>query len=168
MTCKFAIDWGTDLVFKHHCIHVLHTQYHFPQSKVTKEYSQTVFGKPGTYQYVLVCTMYILVCTGGRTCTFSREKGSILMLEHHNILVTHTVSFTTGQSHIIVCSQSFRKALYRPVHTGMYMWFTCTYSHRSHSHFISDSLPGQHHGNPSNPLTSWQSPYNRVRVWRNN
>ena len=84
------MDWGTCLVFEHHSIHVLHAQYHFPQSKVTKQYHQKVSGKLGTYQYVLVHTWYILVCTGWRTCTFSREWCSFLMIGNHNILAPHT------------------------------------------------------------------------------
>ena len=61
--CKFAMDWGTDLGFKHHRLHVQHTQFHYLQSKVTKQYPQNFFGKLGTYWYTLVCTWYISRCT---------------------------------------------------------------------------------------------------------
>ena len=46
------MDWGTDLVFKHHRLHVQHTQFHYLQSKVTKQYPQNFLGKLGTYWYV--------------------------------------------------------------------------------------------------------------------
>ena len=93
IVCKFAMDWGTDLVFKHHCLDVQHTQFHYLQSKVTKQYPQNFFGKLGTYWYILVCMWYISSisrCTSWRTWTISREWLGILMFGYHNILVLHT------------------------------------------------------------------------------
>ncbi len=51
---------------------------------------------------------------------------------------THPVSLPTGQTQRNVCSHSFMTALFRPVHTSMYLVCTSTYAHRSHSHFISN------------------------------
>ena len=47
------------------------------------------------------------------------------------------------QSHIHVWFHMFRKALFIPVHTRMYQCCTSTYSHRSHSHFISIQAPSR-------------------------
>jgi hypothetical protein len=65
MTCKFAMDWGTNLDFKHHRLHFPHTQFHYLQSKVTKQYPQNFFRKLGTYwlytgMYVVYTYMYQL------------------------------------------------------------------------------------------------------------
>ena len=56
---------------------------------------------------------------------------------------TLQVSPTVVQSQTNVCSHIFRKALFIPVHTSMYQCCTSTYSHRSHSHFISNQAPSR-------------------------
>ncbi len=50
-------------------------------------------------------------------------------------------SLTLVQSQTNVCSHIFRNALVIPVHTIMYQCCSSTYSHRSHSHFISNQAP---------------------------
>ena len=56
---------------------------------------------------------------------------------------TLPVSLTVVQSQLNVCPHIFRKALFIPVHTCMYQCCTSTYSHRSHSHFISNQAPSR-------------------------
>ncbi len=101
--------------------------------------------KHGTYHYVLVCTLYILVYTSWTSCTFSVEGGSIVMLWYHHILVPpHPVSLCTGQRQRNVCSFSFMKALFKPV-------LVCTrhvpvHMHTDHTHTsfpIRPTLPPQ-------------------------
>ena len=75
---------------------------------------------------------------------------------------SHTPSNTSrppdqleSQSNVSSSSHSFRKAWFRLawVHTSMYRVCTSTYSHRSHSHFISNQV--------SSPLLP-----SRVSFWR--
>ncbi len=116
------------------------TQYHFPQSKVTKQYLQKVSGKLGTYQYVLVHTWYILACTSWRTCTFTREWCSFLMLGNHNILVPHThyhfpqAKVTSMSVHTVsgkLCTGQYIPVCTSDAHVH-------THTDHSHSQFISN------------------------------
>ncbi len=50
----------------------------------------------------------------------------------------HPVSLPTGQTQRNVCSHSFMTALFRLVHTCMYVVCISTYAHRSLSHFIAN------------------------------
>ena len=121
VTCKFDIDLDAVFAFLHHCLHVQHTEYHNPWSKVTKEYPQNVFGNPCTYRYVPVCTWYIHVCTICMTCTFFRGCTCVEMLGYHNIHVPHA-QYSIPQSKVKNMSalQTFGETLYRPVCTSMY------------------------------------------------
>ncbi len=53
MTCMIAMKSDTVLVFKHHHVPVLYTQYLFPLSKVKTQYPQNDFGDLSTFWYVL-------------------------------------------------------------------------------------------------------------------
>ena len=69
----------------------------------------------------------------------------------------------------------FRKALFVPVHTRMYQCCTSTYSHRSHSHFISIQAPSRLRpsrvsflaGEEELGVHSNSPPREHQRVWRN-
>ncbi len=128
MTCKIAMKCGTVFVFKHHHTPVPYTQYLFPLSKVKKYYPQMDFGELSTYWYVLVHTRYILECAGWTTCTVLGYQPVFVCLGT-TIYSFNTPSFTYHSPNSPICVLStFQQALYRPVHTGMYLWCTSTYS----------------------------------------
>ncbi len=97
------------------------TQYLFPLSKVSKLYPQKVSADLGTYQCVLLFTLYIRVYTSWTTCTISWEWAGILKLGYHNTSLTLPVWHPTGQTHKNVCfkvSRKFCKDQYIPVCTS--------------------------------------------------
>ncbi len=100
--------------------------------KLGKQHPQKYFSKHGIYWYVQVCTTYILVYTSWTTCTLSWERP--YTCPTHPV----TVSLHTGQTQRNVCSHSFMTALFRLIHTCMYVVCSSTYAHRSRSHFISN------------------------------
>ncbi len=84
MTCKFAMDWGTDLVFKHHTVTTVYmscTQYHFPQSKVRTAIGHAYYG--------VICATYAAVLCIDRVSLPNRYPTGTLQVPYRYPSHTH-------------------------------------------------------------------------------